>query len=70
MASILSIVRRCLHCETDLTDVVSPASYRENPFCCGCLSDRLEAVRRQVGLVENRQDGHYLVAIPIQQKGS
>jgi hypothetical protein len=46
---ILEQVRRCQHCDSDMTTAVSGDSYRENPFCDNCFTDRVEAANSRRG---------------------
>lgn len=65
---LLELVRKCQHCSSDMTDKVSPRAYLENPFCASCFGDRLKSAQDELGPVRNVLMGHYLAAIPLNQK--
>jgi hypothetical protein len=46
MIRIVEVVRRCQYCGSDMTDSVSSIGYAQNPFCAGCLDERVSRARR------------------------
>lgn len=44
---------------------VSDASYEENPFCSGCLHERIELAASEDPLVGWREEGDYIVPIRV-----
>ena len=62
---LLEVVRRCRYCGSDMTRNVSSESYRENPFCAGCLNDRMGIAKNELGPIRNERHGHYLVAVRV-----
>lgn len=60
---IVAPVLRCRYCSREMT--VSAAAYGENPFCDGCLSERVErAADKQI---EWRTVGDYFEPIRPQE---
>lgn len=41
-------IRRCRYCKAEMMDV-SCESYMENPFCAGCLHERMEKANTEAG---------------------
>jgi hypothetical protein len=68
MVAILESVRRCRFCGSDMTDSVPPLAYRENPFCVGCLPQRLSEAKERLGPTMTRVVGNYTQVIPLTQK--
>ena len=54
---------RCRYCGSDMTDDVTPTAYLENPFCSGCIRERIDAASLMLGPIENRVVGRYLEPI-------
>lgn len=64
---ILERIRRCRHCGSDMTDTTSSSSYRENPFCGGCLEERLQNAAATLGPIRHRRVGQYIEPIQVNQ---
>jgi hypothetical protein len=58
LPAILERVDRCAFCGSEMTS--SKLSRRENPFCNGCLHDRLKQAANALGPVGWRVVGDYV----------
>lgn len=43
---ILQVLRRCKYCNSDMTKEVSAIGYAQNPYCDGCLDERVSRAPR------------------------
>lgn len=52
--------------------MATPSSLEENPFCAGCLSERIAVREAQIGPVSIVEDGDYLIvrSRPLGTRGS
>lgn len=52
---------RCRYCNAPMK--VSCRAYAENPFCVGCLNERMEKAAAENPLVGWRMEGDYMIPI-------
>lgn len=52
---------RCRYCDSVMK--VSAGSYEENPWCVGCLDERMEKAAAENPLVGWRMEGDYMIPI-------
>lgn len=60
-----TLKRICQHCGSEMR--CSAAAHRENPFCSGCLSERLHLAAEALGPVEVVFEGAYSWFVPTRQ---
>lgn len=65
---ILETVRRCKHCNLDVTDSIDARSFLSNPFCSNCVNDRLERANAAMGATTWVEVGHYVKLVPVIEK--
>jgi hypothetical protein len=56
-----SAVKHCRYCHSEMK--VSDASYEENPWCSGCLHERIAKAAAEDPLVAEVWDGDYVTFI-------
>jgi hypothetical protein len=67
---ILERLRRCNYCRHDMTDEVSPDSYRQNPYCKNCADERKQAAIKARGEVTLKEVAGSLFLSPVQRTAS
>ncbi len=65
---ILERIRRCKHCDRDVTNQIGALAYAENPYCQECLPDRIRIAAEKSGPKEIRYVGGYMFASPVSRK--
>ncbi len=63
-------IRRCRYCNSEMTDIVSAIGYAQNPFCHGCLDERIKNAPRAPENEVVVQIGRYFHFIPVVQTGN
>lgn len=61
---VFELIRRCKYCGSDMTDSVSAMGYMENPFCTGCLKERIEKTASERGPGHWERCGDYIQWVP------
>ena len=56
-------IHRCSFCGEEVE--TSSLGYAENPFCVGCLNERIGEAAQSTSTLSWRQRGDYLVAIDL-----
>lgn len=67
MPLIAQKTRSCRHCGHDMTDEVSPESYRSNPYCNACLDERVQIASKRLGAFSIELNRGYAQIIPAQK---
>lgn len=70
MLTILERVRRCRHCNRDMTKAVTVSSYSANPFCDDCFDDRVKSANERQGPVIRTAVDGYVAIVPAPQKSA
>ena len=66
LPSMIERIKTCRFCGNELR--VSSLSFQENPFCNGCLSERLAAAAKENQFLSWTVNGDYMESIDLSQQ--